>query len=303
MATPAAPDAIPVKETKAQKTERLKLAKNPWEAFDEIRQFATGWPRLCSRGVGALLPLVGRLLAGRRPGPGRRQGRRRKSHRVLHDAHRASPTACSPATSSASSAGSPRSTPATSPTSPRARTFSSTGSPSPTSIDVVDVLTQIGLSPKGACGDVVRNVTGCPLAGFNHDELIDASPLALRGLPSSSAPTLSFYNLPRKFKISVTGCPLWCNYPGGQRRRPHRHQARRRRQGRGWLHPARRRRPLHRAVSRNTRPRLRPSGSGLRGRQGRRRNLPRCRCPSRKPHARALQVSLHALRLDPRVLP
>ena len=32
--------APPVKETKAQKSERLKLAKNPWEAWDEVRQFA-----------------------------------------------------------------------------------------------------------------------------------------------------------------------------------------------------------------------------------------------------------------------
>jgi sulfite reductase beta subunit-like hemoprotein len=44
---------------------------------------------------------------------------------------------------------------------------------------VVDALDAIGLSPKGACGDVVRNVTGCPLAGVAADELIDASPLAI----------------------------------------------------------------------------------------------------------------------------
>src|SRR5262245_38260526 len=32
------------KETKAQRTERLKLAKNPWEAWDEVREFArNGW--------------------------------------------------------------------------------------------------------------------------------------------------------------------------------------------------------------------------------------------------------------------
>ncbi len=79
-------------------------------------------------------------------------------------------------------------------------------------VDVADTLTQIGLSPKGACGDVVRNVTGCPLAGINHDELIDASPLAIRVAKELSSNT-AFYNLPRKFKISVTGCPLWCNYP------------------------------------------------------------------------------------------
>ena len=30
----------PPKETKAQRIERLKRAKNPWEALDEIRKFA-----------------------------------------------------------------------------------------------------------------------------------------------------------------------------------------------------------------------------------------------------------------------
>src|SRR3981081_1263128 len=30
----------PIKETKAQRAERLKLEKNPWECFEEIRQFA-----------------------------------------------------------------------------------------------------------------------------------------------------------------------------------------------------------------------------------------------------------------------
>jgi len=30
-----------VKETKAQRAERLKLEKNPWECFEEIRQFAS----------------------------------------------------------------------------------------------------------------------------------------------------------------------------------------------------------------------------------------------------------------------
>ena len=32
--------AVPPKETKAQRAERLKHAKNPWEAFDEVRTFA-----------------------------------------------------------------------------------------------------------------------------------------------------------------------------------------------------------------------------------------------------------------------
>jgi dissimilatory sulfite reductase (desulfoviridin) alpha/beta subunit len=55
-------------------------------------------------------------------------------------------------------------------------------------------------------------VTGCPLAGVEHDELIDASPIAiavdkrLNGNPA-------YGNLPRKFKITITGCQHWCSYP------------------------------------------------------------------------------------------
>jgi sulfite reductase (ferredoxin) len=78
--------------------------------------------------------------------------------------------------------------------------------------EVVEALTAIGLSPKGACGDVVRNVTGCPLAGMDGHELIDASPLAVEIAQKLTA-NPDFYNLPRKFKISVTGCPIWCSYP------------------------------------------------------------------------------------------
>jgi sulfite reductase (ferredoxin) len=77
---------------------------------------------------------------------------------------------------------------------------------------VVDKLTEIGLSPKGACGDVIRNVTGCPLAGLDGHELLDASPLAVEVARKLTA-NPNFYNLPRKFKISVTGCPIWCTYP------------------------------------------------------------------------------------------
>src|SRR5258708_26613116 len=36
----SSPAAAVTKETKAQKAERLKLAKNPWDAWDEVRRFA-----------------------------------------------------------------------------------------------------------------------------------------------------------------------------------------------------------------------------------------------------------------------
>ncbi|MBI2462289.1 MAG: nitrite/sulfite reductase [Candidatus Rokubacteria bacterium] len=69
-----------------------------------------------------------------------------------------------------------------------------------------------GLTTMGACGDDTRNVTGCPLAGVDAEEIVDASPLvhaATRMLNGNPA----FYNLPRKYKISITGCRVWCSYP------------------------------------------------------------------------------------------
>src|SRR5262249_17016239 len=77
---------------------------------------------------------------------------------------------------------------------------------------VITGLGESGISTLGSCGDVTRNVTGCPLAGVDGDEIADASPLVeattamLNGSPE-------FYNLPRKFKVSITGCRVGCSYP------------------------------------------------------------------------------------------
>ncbi len=78
--------------------------------------------------------------------------------------------------------------------------------------EIVDALEGIGLSPRGACGDVVRNVTGCPLAGIDAEEIADASGLA-REIAHSLVGNEAFVNLPRKFKICATGCASWCCYP------------------------------------------------------------------------------------------
>jgi len=208
MTTPVAPA---VKETKAQRTERLKLAKNPWEAFDEIRQFARDgrdsvpeeWS-LYFRWWGVYSQGDGLGLAGGKNGEGKATEyfmMRIAIPNGLLTSHQLRVIGGI------------------------TKKFARNNADITTRqniqlhwltiadlVEVADTLTQIGLSPKGACGDVVRNVTGCPLAGFNHDELIDASPLATRVARELSANT-AFYNLPRKFKISVTGCPLWCNYP------------------------------------------------------------------------------------------
>jgi sulfite reductase (ferredoxin) len=77
---------------------------------------------------------------------------------------------------------------------------------------VMETLGAVGLSPKGACGDVVRNVTGCPLAGVAADEIYDASALSLE-VAHLLTGNSDYYNLPRKFKVAITGCPVWCSYP------------------------------------------------------------------------------------------
>src|SRR5208283_4070940 len=45
--------------------------------------------------------------------------------------------------------------------------------------EVLEELWRVGLNTIGACGDVTRNITGCPVAGVDADEICDASSLAL----------------------------------------------------------------------------------------------------------------------------
>ncbi len=78
--------------------------------------------------------------------------------------------------------------------------------------EILERLRHAGLSTTGACGDDARNITGCPLAGVDSDEYCDASPLALK-INRALAGAREFYNLPRKFKVSITGCRVWCSYP------------------------------------------------------------------------------------------
>jgi sulfite reductase (ferredoxin) len=77
---------------------------------------------------------------------------------------------------------------------------------------VMQALWRSGLTSLGACGDVTRNVTGCPLAGVDGDAIVDASPLVLAATRLLNG-NPEFYNLPRKYKVSITGCRSWCTYP------------------------------------------------------------------------------------------
>jgi sulfite reductase (NADPH) hemoprotein beta-component len=66
-------------------------------------------------------------------------------------------------------------------------------------------LAAAGLTTREACGNSVRNITGCPYSGVAQDELFDVSPYAealtryLLRHPLSSS-------LPRKFKTAFEGC-------------------------------------------------------------------------------------------------
>lgn len=79
-------------------------------------------------------------------------------------------------------------------------------------LPIFEELWRCGLTTMSACGDDTRNITGCPLAGVDADEICDASPLAVR-VTDLLVGNADFYNLPRKYKICITGCRSWCCYP------------------------------------------------------------------------------------------
>jgi sulfite reductase (ferredoxin) len=74
---------------------------------------------------------------------------------------------------------------------------------------VLDELNAVGLSFTQACGDVWRNIVGCPLAGVDGHELIDTRPL-IDELERTFVGDRAFSNLPRKFKVSVSACSHRC---------------------------------------------------------------------------------------------
>jgi ferredoxin-nitrite reductase len=75
--------------------------------------------------------------------------------------------------------------------------------------EILRRLETVGLTTTGACGDVTRNVIGCTLAGIAHDEVVDGYATAT-ALHQRFLGNRAFSNLPRKYKISVTGCTQDC---------------------------------------------------------------------------------------------
>lgn len=200
------------KETKAQRVERLKREKNAWLNFDEIREFARlgrssvppEWLSTYFRTWGVYTQGDGAGVLGGQNGEGKATPffmvRIRIPNGML--------------------------------TSDQVRTVAELSENHARGLaditvrqniqlhwvaleslpDIFERLWAAGLTTKGACGDVARNVTGCPLAGLDADEIVDASPLAL-ALDRELGGNDAFYNLPRKFKIAIAGCRHWCTYP------------------------------------------------------------------------------------------
>ena len=206
------PEAVAQKETKAQRVERLKREKLAWDHLDEIRQFARNgrasvppeWLGTYFRSWGIYTQGDGAGVLGGANGEGKSTEffmvRIRIPNGIL--------------------------------SSDRVRTLAELTEKYARGVaditvrqnlqlhwvtieaipGIIESLQSAGLTTTGACGDVVRNVTGCPVAGLAHDEHFDASPWAL-AVDHALGGNRDFYNLPRKFKMTVTGCRAWCSYP------------------------------------------------------------------------------------------
>ncbi|MGE5206817.1 MAG: nitrite/sulfite reductase [Chlamydiota bacterium] len=200
------------KETRAQRAERLKREKNPWEALDEIRRFARqGFASIPPEWLSTYFRWWGVYTQGDGAGAVGGQGGEGKalpyfmvrirvptglllSHQLRTVAELTQRYARGVADITVRQ---------------NIQLHWVTIEVLP---EILEGLWRCGLNTMGTCGDVTRNVTGCPLAGVDAEEICDASPLALEAT-RLLAGNAEFYNLPRKFKISITGCRVWCSYP------------------------------------------------------------------------------------------
>ncbi len=73
-------------------------------------------------------------------------------------------------------------------------------------------LESVGITTSGACGDDTRNVVGCPVAGIDPNEIIDANQV-MHAVSARMTNNRDFSNLPRKYKISISGCCIRCAQP------------------------------------------------------------------------------------------
>ncbi len=201
-----------VTETRAQRVERLKREKNPWEGLDEIRRFAReGFGSITPEWLGTYFRWWGVYTQGDGVGAiGGKNGegkalpyfmvRIRIPGGLLH-AHQLRAVADATARYARGTAD------LTVRQNIQLHWVTIESLP-----DLLETLWRAGLTTMGSCGDDTRNITGCPLAGVDADEILDASALALEA-NRFFVGNADFYNLPRKFKIAIAGPPVWCSYP------------------------------------------------------------------------------------------
>ena len=75
--------------------------------------------------------------------------------------------------------------------------------------DILRDLASVGLTSREACGDTVRNVMGCHLAGACPFEVLDIRPWAEATSRCLLRNPIA-QRLPRKFKIDFSGCATDC---------------------------------------------------------------------------------------------
>ena len=201
-----------VTETKAQRVERLKREKNPWEGLDDIRRFAReGFDSITPEWLGTYFRWWGVYTQGDGVGViGGKNGegkalpyfmvRIRIPNGLLHS-HQLRTIANVTEKYARGTAD------LTVRQNIQLHWVTIQDLP-----DLLEGLWRAGLTTMGSCGDDTRNITGCPLAGVDADEIYDASALALEA-NRFFVGNGDFYNLPRKFKVCITGCHVWCAYP------------------------------------------------------------------------------------------
>ncbi len=78
--------------------------------------------------------------------------------------------------------------------------------------EIFPTLEAAGLTTLGGCGDCVRNITGCPVAGIDHEEIFDCTPL-IEEAAGFFYGNREYSDLPRKHKITIATCAHQCNAP------------------------------------------------------------------------------------------
>ena len=86
---------------------------------------------------------------------------------------------------------------------------------------VFAALEEVGLTTAGGCGDAVRNITGCPVAGLDPRRAVRRPPV-LDEVTAFFIGHRDYSDLPRKHKITIADLPAPVQRAGDQLHRPRR---------------------------------------------------------------------------------